>query len=590
MSFFNSCYHQYCNQDNLPHIPKSSSYLGFESSDGIGPLEVLTVLSNEGRALYTDALLNLDATYEQWTMRHTGTNRQTYPKMPCGSLPTHMLQKHGRIRTRDGIVPFADALGPQPRKPAALHALLAHPKADRIKETFGLAEPTPEFIGEEVPSPLTDVWPGLEKHLPAHRKTCQLIRCERILVGGPGDKCVFHAPDIYLAHIDSDDEDHELRLVSDSLELNLDEHQLEEILQYQTRQEIEELRAAVKECSTDAERLLAAVGEGELRQNLPCSLLEILEIENEGVALTGVQIAEAAIATYDSDALRQYRWALDRLDPPTRWAGSARAVDFVCSLGFFAKWAGDRDRKRDPFLEVEGPYSLPKLHDYQKTIVTRVRDMLHNGHADGAERRGMISMPTGAGKTRVAVQAIVEAMCYDGLNGGILWVADRDELCEQAVEAWRQVWSSIGEDGSLLRISRMWARQPRPLPTNDLHIVVATIQTLYAKTLGPARRVRVSGGLQARRFRRGASVDCSDLHLGHERNRLDPPADSRRAIFDRPHRNALSWGVTRKKPFGWPDVTAATGSMLECLGVAIFRMPSVSCKICRCSHAPITKL
>ena len=93
----------------------------------------------------------------------------------------------------------------------------------------------------------------------------------------------------------------------------------------------------------------------------------------------------------------------------------------------------------------------------------------------------MISMPTGSGKTRVAVQAVVEAMRHDGLDGGILWVADRDELCEQAVEAWRQVWTSIGAEMARLRISRMWAGQPRPQPTSTLHVIVATIQTLNAK-------------------------------------------------------------------------------------------------------------
>ena len=69
----------------------------------------------------------------------------------------------------------------------------------------------------------------------------------------------------------------------------------------------------------------------------------------------------------------------------------------------------------------------------------------------------------------------------DGFNGGVLWVADRDELCEQAVEAWRQVWSSVGAEGKRLRISKMWAGQPRPLPVSDLHVIVATIQTLNAK-------------------------------------------------------------------------------------------------------------
>jgi len=64
---------------------------------------------------------------------------------------------------------------------------------------------------------------------------------------------------------------------------------------------------------------------------------------------------------------------------------------------------------------------------------------------------------------------------------GAAKVADRDELCEQAVEAWRQVWSGMGAPTTRLRISRMWAGQPPPLPTNDHHVVVATVQTLHAK-------------------------------------------------------------------------------------------------------------
>ena len=474
-SYHHSCRGRFREQDGLPHTPVWDC-LDFDSSRGAGPLEVFTSLSDEGRALHTDALLNLDTCYESWTMRHTGTNRGAYPRMPCESLTIHMLREHGRIRTSGGIVPLSDALGPDPK---SLDALLTHPKADRLKAAFDLAESTPEFFGEGDPIPLTDVWPGLKQYLPKHRRTCRLVRCERILVVGQSRKCIFHAPDIYLADAAGDDEQHELRLVSDELELDLNHCQLIEILQRRTPQEIEEGRTAVRQRSTDAERLLEAVGEQALRRDLPESLLAVLE--SDGAALTGLDLAEAAIATWHTDALKQYKWALEHLDPPSRWAGSERAVGFVRSLGFSSEWAGERGRQRDPFLEVEGPYSLPELHGYQRIIVENVRKLLRGEYEDGAERRGMISMPTGSGKTRVAVQAIVEAMRDDGLRGGVLWVADRDELCEQAVEAWRQVWSSKGSQASRLRISRMWAGQPRPLPTNELHVVVATIQTLHAK-------------------------------------------------------------------------------------------------------------
>ena len=122
---------------------------------------------------------------------------------------------------------------------------------------------------------------------------------------------------------------------------------------------VEERRAAVRECSTDAERLLSAIGEETLRQGLPPSLLSVLE--SDGAALTGIQVADTAIAVHHTDALREHRRALGQLDPPRRWAGSERAVDFVRSLGFSPEWAGERRKSRDPYLEVDGPCFLPDL-------------------------------------------------------------------------------------------------------------------------------------------------------------------------------------------------------------------------------------
>ena len=464
-------------QKGLPRNPRTS-YLNFTSNVGVGPLEVLKALSDDGRAHYSEALLSLESTYAPWEMRHE-TQQDIYPTLQCESLAIYMLREHGRIRTSQGIFPLTDALGQQPKNLAVLFTLLKHPKADKIKKAFELTEPIPEFIGEEEPIPLLDVWPGLEEYLKVHQKVCDLIRCERIL-GIVDEECVFHASYVFLSRTGEDDERRELQCVCKALGIDLTEHQLWSVLQYETQQAMEEERSLVRTCSTDSERLLAAIGQEELRSHLPDSLLAILESDFGGT-LTGIQLAEAAIATYHSDALKKYKSTLSHLGPPYKWAGSGPAVDFVCSLGFSAEWAGERNNKRPPFLELEGPYSLPPLHGYQQNIVDKVRVMLSNGRMNGTERRGMITMPTGSGKTRVAVQAIVEALRYDGFKGGILWVADRDELCEQAVESWRQVWSSIGVHGSSLRISRMWAGQPKPSPTSALHVVVATIQTLHAK-------------------------------------------------------------------------------------------------------------
>ena len=476
--FNRRCKEQYRRRDDLPRRPQMY-YLEFESAEGVGPVTVLSVLSDEGTVLFTEALLQLDASYEPWRMSHTGTHGHTYPEVSFASLTADAIRTQGRIRIPDGIVPFASALGPQPESPQALHILLQHPKADQIKEAFELSEPVPEFFGEGEPIPLTDVWPGLAEHLPGHRRTSRLILCEHIHVARTKRKCIFQSPDIYLAGNVEDDEHASLDLIAEVLDLDLTPSEIEAILHRNTPAEIDARRASVRQHATDAERLLAAVGEEELRLGLPSSLLDALG--NGSETLLGTDVAEAAIATFHTNALRQFKWALDALGPPATWAGSRRAIEFVRSLGFSVEWAGERNRRRPPFMEIEGPWSLPELHNYQRTVTANVRKMLLSEQGDGTERRGLLSMPTGSGKTRVAVQALVEAMRDDGFRGGVLWVADRDELCEQAVESWSQVWRSLGTEATQLRISRMWSGQPRPLPTSERHVVVATVQTLSAR-------------------------------------------------------------------------------------------------------------
>jgi superfamily II DNA or RNA helicase len=472
---------EFCQRD-LPQYPQQR-LLFFKSSTTSGPLDVMEKLSDEGKAIYTWHLLGLPSTYEPWTMQHRSRSN-FYPPLECTSPALELLQLYGRIKTREEIQNFSEGLGDPPRNWAVAEKLLAHPQSNLIREVFGLpseANIPVEPFGEDDPIPITDIWPGLKPWLSAQIATLHLLRCDGFrkfddATTEDGVDCQMRDGVIYLRRCD--DERDELCSVLQQIGLSLHTKQIEEILRHRTPEEIEEARDIVRRCLTDDERLLSAVGETELRQNLPESLITILE-QAHGI-LTGRQVAQAAIATFHTGALREYRHALDHLDPPKKWAGSQRAVDFVRSLGFGEEWAGERNTRRDPFIEVEGPYSLPKLHDYQQRIVRNVKELIRsNGTVD--ERRGMISMPTGSGKTRVAVQSIVEAIRDDDFEGGILWVADRDELCEQAVEAWRQVWASEGAQATQLRISRMWAGQPRPLPTIDKHVIVATIQTLSAK-------------------------------------------------------------------------------------------------------------
>jgi Rad3-related DNA helicase len=60
----------------------------------------------------------------------------------------------------------------------------------------------------------------------------------------------------------------------------------------------------------------------------------------------------------------------------------------------------------------------------------------------GLTARAKISLPTGAGKTRAAVEAAGRhVLTADAGLKCLLWVARTDELREQAVQSFRRVWS-----------------------------------------------------------------------------------------------------------------------------------------------------
>ena len=479
--FLSDCRRRFADRE-LQRQPRSH-LLNFIGTNTTGPLDVLAELSDEGNARYTWEMLTIPDTYDSWLMSHD--TQSLYGTVEFRSPALETLLQYGRVSTDDGVAKLSEGVGDPPESHAVLKRLLSHPRADSIRHEFRLVaeiQSPLELFGEEPPIPLADAWPLLTPHIPMRHVNLELIRCDGIYepdMASADDEqdCVIRNGAIYILRMA--DERDELRSIIHGLGIRLSEEEVDQILLGLADTRVMAARAEIRNSSSDAQRLLAAVGETRLRNKLPRGLITILEDE-QTEPLTGEQVAEAAITMFHTAALRQYRDALGYLDPPKKWSGTRRAVEFVQSLGFSAEWAGEPNNPREPYVEVQGPYSFPPLHDYQRRIVNNVRRFIKHGNSAG-QRRGMISMPTGSGKTRVAIQAIVEAIREDGFEGGVLWMADRDELCEQAVEGWQQVWASEGTQSTNLRISRMWGGQPHPLPTADRHVIVATVQTLSSR-------------------------------------------------------------------------------------------------------------
>lgn len=243
-------------------------------------------------------------------------------------------------------------------------------------------------------------------------------------------------------------------------------------------------RGAVRAKQTLEERLLAAVGVAALRSRLTGEQLAAVSSARGGamVELSDLAVAGACLALLGSATLSTFRGALERarLDPPVRWAGGPQALSFVRQLGFPDEFAGAERRQRRAFEEAFGPRHLPPLHDFQEELVEAIRVRLRKR----PHERGLLALPTGAGKTRIAIEAITSEVTDRAGHGGyVLWVAQTDELCEQAVQGWLQVWEAKGPP-SRLRVDRLWGGQARSIATagdGALQVVVSTYQTLQKR-------------------------------------------------------------------------------------------------------------
>jgi len=268
--------------------------------------------------------------------------------------------------------------------------------------------------------------------------------------------------------------DEALRCLRDHLPFEVDDDEISELAEGRWQQERREKLTSIREQTSNEERLLFALGEARLRKSLPVGLLgAVATIHGE---LTPFDVARLTLVVHGEDTLHQFRDDLREigLQPPDRWAGSSEARAFVRDLGFPVEFAGVRSVRLEPELVVLGPPRLPALHDYQEQIVAEIDQLLD----DDENPRGLLSLPTGAGKTRVAVQALVEALKVGRLSSPILWIAQSDELCEQAVQTWSDVWRGLGSMDEL-RIGRLWGSANEvPQSRDAAQVVVATVDKL----------------------------------------------------------------------------------------------------------------
>ncbi|WP_327088234.1 DEAD/DEAH box helicase family protein [Nonomuraea sp. NBC_01738] len=363
--------------------------------------------------------------------------------------------------------------------------------AEAMREAWGMLAPADAIqkdirsAGESDPIVILEEFPYLKTLRRAQLEGWSTVRCDELeeIIRTPNGmrarsipaavmsgerKVLIRTPADDLMVLNEIDRALKLALGSANCQSVLDRREAE-----RNNERIREVRAA----EGIADKLLLLVGAEALKQRLPEGLLESDEAERHTPA-SERRIAELAHNAYLTDVLREYRKDIEAAFPQlaASFRGEAKALQVVNDLRFPGEYAGTRAEPVAPLEKVDGPRDFPRLHDYQERLAQKAVEMLTKYDAP----RAMLCLPTGAGKTRVAAEAVIRMIKERGLNGRpVLWIAQSEELCEQAVQSWAFVWSRVGPEEQLT-INRLWASR-EAAPIKDGHqLVVATDAQLKA--------------------------------------------------------------------------------------------------------------
>lgn len=270
------------------------------------------------------------------------------------------------------------------------------------------------------------------------------------------------------------DDDSLLEIINKAFDLRLNNAELDEVRQTGLAHHLESMRQQALAATTDADRLDVYLGPDDMREVLPKGLWQALE--SQGHVGPDTSVAALLLTVFGNDTIKELKDLFLQAgftDVPSEWAGRPATVSWLRKMGFGAEYAGRRNEHQDAEFTVPGAVKLSDLHDFQKDISQKLKKALTEPSSDGRHQKVMVELPTGAGKTRVATQTVLELFIEEQLEGPVLWIAQSQELCEQAVQTWSTVWRGLGDERPLT-IGRLWEGNTVNEPDTEFSVIVAT--------------------------------------------------------------------------------------------------------------------
>ena len=118
--------------------------------------------------------------------------------------------------------------------------------------------------------------------------------------------------------------------------------------------------------------------------------------------------------------------------------------------------------------------NLPDLFSYQKKLSNKIYEILERPSS-----KCMLQMPTGSGKTRTIIHALIQSESIKKMGERyFIWLAHTEELCEQAIDAFKRSWIEYGS--GVIRYYRLFGN--RDIRERELYggMIFSSLQKLYS--------------------------------------------------------------------------------------------------------------
>ena len=212
----------------------------------------------------------------------------------------------------------------------------------------------------------------------------------------------------------------------------------------------------------------ASLREQELRLFIPPNILSVLDALFGG-SISGENLLRATITLVDmrdilgNIATRQLVLDLippqkrmelrDRLELPRDDPLNANALSNP-RLQRLQEFFGLSDDSIRPFQPQSATPVTPAyaLFDHQRDVIHRLTPLLEQDN-----RRAILHLPTGVGKTRTAMHIVADFLKINEPSI-VVWLASGVELLEQAVNSFHQAWTHLGNRN--LSVHTMWGDRP----------------------------------------------------------------------------------------------------------------------------------